>query len=419
MLSVQALQPTFNEPEEVEIEDDLAKYPSFQYAKTDVRLAGKRLKGSMLWLPETEDEIQLAFRVADSWRSSHMLPMQSIRRSLQAHLKHEKVNGFTAARAKRIASVRAKLLRIPSMKLDQIQDLGGCRAVVDDIEGVWKLLERVRGKFRHHQRSLSDYITSPKPDGYRSYHIVFDFVAGKDTHKIFEGRRIEVQIRTRLQHSWATAVEAVGLYRGENLKGGTGDQDWLRLFALLSEEFAWTERCRNDDGRDQRIEEIKALNEQLAAIKFLDGIKKTTSLLTNYVLSAGHQYYLISYDLRDRVASVRPYYDAVQGAEAFSKAEFGIEVNHEPFSSILVNVQTAKNLSEAYPGYFGDVSLFVENLRQICGGGEAVEFTLAPQEVVRQARATEKGDASMLRRHYTQWEEHTRKKKNTKKRKKR
>ena len=80
---------------------------------------------------------------------------------------------------------------------------------------------RNRGEnFPHPVRGRAyDYVTKGKDDGYRSYHVVFDFQS-RDHEAAFDGRRVEVQVRTWLQHSWATAVEAVGLFRRENLKGG-------------------------------------------------------------------------------------------------------------------------------------------------------------------------------------------------------
>jgi Region found in RelA / SpoT proteins len=86
-------------------------------------------------------------------------------------------------------------------------------------------------------REEDDYIARPKPDGYRSHHLMFNFRDRRNAG-IHDGRRIEVQLRTRLQHSWATAVEAVGLFRGEDLKGNQGNPKWLRLFTLMSAEFA-------------------------------------------------------------------------------------------------------------------------------------------------------------------------------------
>lgn len=46
-----------------------------------------------------------------------------------------------------------------------------------------------------------------------------------------------MQIRTAIQHSWATAVEMVGLFRKESLKSGLVDIKWLRFFELVSELF--------------------------------------------------------------------------------------------------------------------------------------------------------------------------------------
>ena len=41
---------------------------------------------------------------------------------------------------------------------------------------------------------------------------------GDGDDEVFHDRRVEVQIRTWLQHTWATAVEAVGAYRSENMR---------------------------------------------------------------------------------------------------------------------------------------------------------------------------------------------------------
>jgi hypothetical protein len=64
------------------------------------------------------------------------------------------------------------------MKLSQMQDLGGCRAVVKDVHTVEKLVAAYREaiaknpKARHEFLHCKDYITHPKADGYRGYHMV-------------------------------------------------------------------------------------------------------------------------------------------------------------------------------------------------------------------------------------------------------
>src|SRR5690606_27307562 len=107
-----------------------------------------------------------------------------------------------------------------------------CRAILGDIQQVNALIEHCRHNFPHSIKGKEfDYINDPKLDGYRSHHIVFCFNAKGDRAE-YDGRRIELQIRTQLQHAWATAVEAVGLFRDEDMKAGEGDENWLRLFKL-------------------------------------------------------------------------------------------------------------------------------------------------------------------------------------------
>ena len=80
---------------------------------------------------------------------------------------------------------------------------------MEDVNG---LVTAVKERFKHGLWDEDDYIRRPKRDGYRSRHLKFAFVARRGT-ECFNGRRIEVHIRTAVQHSCATAVEAVGLFR--------------------------------------------------------------------------------------------------------------------------------------------------------------------------------------------------------------
>lgn len=66
---------------------------------------------------------------------------------------------------------------------------------------------------------------------------------GRKGRAVHDGRRFEVQIRTQLQHAWATTVEAVGLFRGEQLKNHQGSAECLRFFELISGELAEAESC--------------------------------------------------------------------------------------------------------------------------------------------------------------------------------
>ena len=63
-----------------------------------------------------------------------------------------------------------------------------------------------------------DYIAHPKSDGYRGVHYVYKYRSGSTPKAEFNSLRIEVQLRSRLQHAWATAVETVSTFTGQALK---------------------------------------------------------------------------------------------------------------------------------------------------------------------------------------------------------
>jgi (p)ppGpp synthase/HD superfamily hydrolase len=80
---------------------------------------------------ETDEDLL----VIDNWRSSHALPLQTIKMLLKNRAKSVDSSAVVAQRLKRLPSIRAKLKR-ETMRLQQMQDLGGCRAIVKDMGAV-------------------------------------------------------------------------------------------------------------------------------------------------------------------------------------------------------------------------------------------------------------------------------------------
>ena len=164
-----------------------------------------------------------AFEIANRWRSAHEGPMRGLRASAIHCLRHQETDGVTGARLKRLAAIRRKLARDRHGKvpftLDEIQDIAGCRVIVGTIDDARGLAERMRRNVNHRYERENDYIADPKRSGYRSLHLIFETGARGASG---ETKHIELQVRTRLQHSWATAVEAVGTYLRQNLKGSEG-----------------------------------------------------------------------------------------------------------------------------------------------------------------------------------------------------
>lgn len=111
---------------------------------------------------------------------------------------------------------------------------------------------------------VKDYIHHPKADGYRSLHVI----AQHDSEQMgLNDLYCELQIRTRLQHEWATALEMHDVICGSGLKFDRGSADETRFFALISNVFALMEDADLVPGVPSTVndlrKEISELNRKL------------------------------------------------------------------------------------------------------------------------------------------------------------
>lgn len=359
---------------------DVSEFPQLEYSLKDVVRAGKSLRERMVWSAESAEDIRRVFAIANSWRASHAFPMHSLRSEIHARMRKLEVGGLAYARLKQMPSIRAKLARIDS-NLRQMQDLGGCRAVLPTIGEVRTLVSAMAEQSRHTLKSEDPYMDAPRSSGYRSHHLIFKFVPRRSEEAGYEGRLIEVQIRSRLQHTWATAVEAVGLHLGENLKAGIGSSKWLRFFELMSLEFAATEGCDfANDGSNSRVEEIIHLEKSLNVVRTLDGLSHAVSSLDWMATSKDTKpkYCVIKYDRKERKVDVKFLYSPSVIEENLEVGETGTgDANR--YSTIVVELDKVENLREAYPNYFGDVQLFKSRLSSVVRGEPLTEYTLPPR----------------------------------------
>jgi putative GTP pyrophosphokinase len=128
-----------------------------------------------------------------------------------------------------------KLLREPTMKLTQMADIGGCRALLQDQAAIYEVARRLRRNWEVER--TRDYAAEPKDSGYRAVHLI---VRRK-------GRLIEVQLRTPLQDAWANQVEEDSRRVGRNFKGGEGQQEVHNYYAVVSELLALRESSEEPD----------------------------------------------------------------------------------------------------------------------------------------------------------------------------
>jgi putative GTP pyrophosphokinase len=129
-------------------------------------------------------------------------------------------------RLKRVPTILDKIRRYPTMRLASMQDIGGCRAVLSDVDEV----RRVERRLRRNRPPLRvcDYITIPKDSGYRGIHVVVDY----------DGRAVEVQLRTQVMHQWAITVERLSGRLQEDLKSGRGPAEVLAYLSGATEAMA-------------------------------------------------------------------------------------------------------------------------------------------------------------------------------------
>lgn len=341
----------------------MPNYPIYDYSAKDLERVGEALSSKIPWDPSRHAEYVDLFKVAYSWRDSHAWPMRAIRQELVGNVRKDKKKGITSARVKRMKSIRRKLAN-STTKLYQMQDLGGCRAIMNNFSELDALIKLYRnGGTQFEIRGDRSYIEKPRDSGYRGHHLILRYPIADDR---FKGRQIELQLRTRLQHSWATAVEAVGLVLRQELKSGEGDPDWLRLFALMGSEFAHEEWTNAVPGTPSSIlvrrEEIAALEQKLSAINFLDNINNAFDVVES-IRDPHAKFFLIEFDNKRHRITVQTFGALMRATDSYSAAETG----EKDVNTVLVEVDRVGNLRDAYPNYFLDVAMFKDRLQRSLG----------------------------------------------------
>jgi len=165
----------------------------------------------------------------------------------------------------------------------------------------------------------------------------------------------------------------------------TSDQ-WLRLFELMSGEFAQVERCvvpTSVPGEAQRRREISELARSLNALQVLESVSYGFRG-TDFPIASGYKptHYLIRYNHTTKTVQVEPHEVPSAATRSYDIAEeLDNRTGGNTLNVVLVEVDKIDNLKAAYPNYFGDVELFKSQLRQITRGGSAVEYAVSERQV--------------------------------------
>jgi len=193
--------------------------------------------GKILLTSKSNAEIDIAMNLINEWRANHMYPLNVMKNSLiRLMKKHRIIPVLISQRLKRLVSIEYKLDLNVNMGLGGMQDIGGYRAVLKDTRDLMKIKNLLIQKNSSHKLlKINDYVDNPKPSGYRSIHFIYTYSSKIEK---YNGLRIELQIRTKLQHNWATAVETAGIITNTSLKSSQGPDEWLEFFKTVSSLFA-------------------------------------------------------------------------------------------------------------------------------------------------------------------------------------
>lgn len=160
----------------------------------------------------------------EAYRVSHKQPLAKVFKELCRIKYRVGRNTIVTYRIKRFQSIINKLHRFRDMKFSRMWDIGGCRCIVENDEGVYKLKEEIEKIFEI--KKTTDYIKNPKNNGYRSLHLYISVPDSKVT--------VEIQIRSQRDHNWATLVEISDLLFDSGLKEYGKQKDLLKFHLLLA-----------------------------------------------------------------------------------------------------------------------------------------------------------------------------------------
>lgn len=351
---------------------------SLSYSKTQIEKAGRAIRHGC----EGEDRGDAILKI-QNFREVHLYPLMLIKNHLAKATKRVTKKGVVARRLKMLATIIDKLER-PSLdgssrnaiQITRMQDIGGCRAIVPNLDKLNELHNELKKSRSVHRivRTI-DYL-EPKESGYSGVHLVYSCFEGADEDNEWKKTKIEVQLRTELQHAWATSLEIIDTLEGIKLKiSMEGHPEWRRFFCLAGRLVAHKEKsCIIAEAEiPPIIEELKELEAKLEVRKKLAhysfAIRLTTDKKNLPRRIMTHQgMFLVKvhrpekdgedkYKIETSLVAYSPE-DLKEALKELAKCEADSELT----ISVLVAAGDVRTLKKAYPNYFGSTTMFQEFL---------------------------------------------------------
>ena len=331
-----------------------------KYKRKEIDRAGAALIG------EDPFKRQRAVEIVTDWRQLHLPVLRELNDELTEYFAANGIEfEFSSHRIKRMQSIVEKLKSNEDMGLGGLHDIGGIRFVFSDMNALdfaESVLHAFNPKNFERKDKVRDYIENPKSSGYRSIHYVYKYVSDNPD---YNGLQIELQIRTKLQHSWAMAVETASLITGTSLKASIQDGSiWREFFKLVSAVFS------KKEGKPVLEEYASYTDEQICGEYFmyadhhkLVGTLRALRVAVDYEQHkrTGDCYCVLIVNFVRRRVGFR-YFETAEEAVAsdmFTKMEQTITSDE---AALMVSMEKIEEMQKAYPSYFLDTEKFIEVL---------------------------------------------------------
>lgn len=322
-------------------------------SKSRVNKAGANIRNNCL---SSED-----LHVIDEWRSAH----RAVLNTFQAILRN-RTKGFNivvAQRHKRKTTIFGKLIRLPDMQLARMDDVAGFRLIFSTIDELYKFRQKFhQAKFLHKRRNNDDkydYIKKPKSTGYRGIHDVYTYDVNSKSGRNLKGLLLEIQYRTHIQHSWATAVEVIGFITESQPKFQEGDNRYQMAMALASEILSRYYENRFGPYPDKSdvdvVKEFLELDGELNLLRTLEGLNTVETATTT------NRNAILIFTPNGEL-EVRTFREATEALRAL----FALEKEMPGKDIVLVKADTNEDIRLAFKNYFSDAQDFIQRINEGC-----------------------------------------------------
>jgi hypothetical protein len=177
---------------------------------------------------------------------------------------------------------------------------------------------------------------------------------------------VELQLRSRIQHAWATSVEIVDTFTDQALKSSRGTADWLRFFRVAGAEFAKLERrpVGEDVAGVDTNAELRHLAQKLNVVARLNAFAVSANHIIERIESKT-DYFLLELTNEGSQVLITQYRtaDFERATEAYLQKEKQAKEN-KTSDVVLVAAGSMHALHSAYPNYFADSKEFLRYMER-------------------------------------------------------